>query len=59
MKIEFENSIKRLSFFSCLPDIKIVCINPWWGQQSISAHVSIPTSKIALDTSVPLTTVSV
>ena len=29
LKIEFENSIRRLSFLCCLPDIKIAWINPW------------------------------
>ena len=29
MKIEFENSIRRLSFLYHLPDIKIAWINPW------------------------------
>ena len=28
MKIEFENSIRRLSFLCCLADIKIAWINP-------------------------------
>ena len=28
MKTEFENSIKRFSFWNCLPDIKIAWINP-------------------------------
>ena len=28
MKIEFENSIKRLSFLCCVPDIKIAWMNP-------------------------------
>ena len=30
MKIEFENSIRRLSFLCHLPDIKIALINPWY-----------------------------
>ena len=29
MKIEFENSIRRLSFLCRLPYIKIAWINPW------------------------------
>ena len=29
MKIEFEDSIPRLSFLCYLPDIKIAWINPW------------------------------
>ena len=29
MKIEFEKSIRRLSFFCSLKDIKIAWINPW------------------------------
>ena len=29
LKIEFENSIRRLSFLCCLPDIKIAWVNPW------------------------------
>ena len=28
MKIEFQNSIRRLSFLCCLTDIKIALINP-------------------------------
>ena len=31
MKIDFENSIRRLSFLCCLPDIKIAWINPFIG----------------------------
>ena len=31
MKIEFENSIRRLSFLCRLTDIKIAWINPWDG----------------------------
>ena len=31
MKIEFENSIRRLIFLCCLPDIKNAWINPWWS----------------------------
>ena len=33
MKIDFKNSIRRLSFLCCLPDIKIAWINPCWGIQ--------------------------
>ena len=29
MKVEFENSVRRLSFLCHLPDIKIAWINPW------------------------------
>ena len=29
MKIEFKNSIRRLSILRRLPDIKIAWINPW------------------------------
>ena len=29
MKVQFENSIRRLSFSSHLTDIKIARINPW------------------------------
>ena len=29
MKIEFENSIRRLSILCPLPEIKIAWINPW------------------------------
>ena len=33
MKIDFKNSIRRLSFLCRLPDIKIAWINPCWGIQ--------------------------
>ena len=33
MKIDFKNSIRRLSFLCHLPDIKIAWINPCWGIQ--------------------------
>ena len=29
IKIEFQNSIARLSFSCCIKDIKIIWINPW------------------------------
>ena len=29
MKIDFQNSIRRLSFLCRLPDIKMACVNPW------------------------------
>ena len=32
MKIEFENSIRRLSFLCHLTDIKITWINSWTGE---------------------------
>ena len=31
IKIEFQNSIERLSFFCHIRDIKIAWINPWKG----------------------------
>ena len=33
MKIEFENSVRRLSFLCHLPDIKIAWINPCKGNK--------------------------
>ena len=34
VKIEFENSFKRLSFFCCLMDINIAWTNPWKHKKS-------------------------
>ena len=34
-KIEFQNSIRRLSFLCRLPDIKIAWVNPHWDYQGV------------------------
>ena len=39
MKIQFENSIRRLSFLCPLPDIKIACINPWHVLSQVSNRI--------------------
>ena len=45
MKVEFENSIKRLSFLCRLPDIKIAWIYPWiWISQWSESHCTTNTN---------------
>ena len=48
MKIEFENSVRRLNFMCRLPDIKIAWINPWLYLTDVQ-KVFLPTwSKIGI-----------
>ena len=45
MKVEFENSITRLSFLCGLPDIKIAWIYPWiWISQWSKSHCTTNTN---------------
>ena len=41
MKVQFENSIRRLSFSSHLTDIKIARINPWFDITILSISAKL------------------
>ena len=41
MKIEFENSVRRLSFLYCLMNIKIAWMNPWKDYENFMAVIMI------------------
>ena len=38
MKIEFQNSIVRLSFFRHITDIKTAWVNPWFQESKVMRH---------------------
>ena len=48
MNIEFQNSIRRLNFLCCLPDIKIAWINPCPDKMKMLLILAKKSQKIAI-----------